>query len=70
MAVAAILGLGLVALLMPPAKSAAIIIVMAICIIGTAWLARRQIGGYTGDVLGAGEQMAETSILLTLAALT
>jgi adenosylcobinamide-GDP ribazoletransferase len=69
-AVAAILGLGLAALLMPPAKSAAIIIVMAICIIGVAWLARRQIGGYTGDVLGAGEQMAETAILLTLAALT
>ncbi|MHA1164032.1 MAG: adenosylcobinamide-GDP ribazoletransferase [Alphaproteobacteria bacterium] len=69
-AVAAVLGLGLAALLMPPAKSAAIIIVMALSIIGVAWLARRQIGGYTGDVLGAGEQIAETAILLTLVALT
>jgi adenosylcobinamide-GDP ribazoletransferase len=33
-----------------------------------AGLARRQIGGYTGDVLGAVEQTAETAILLALAA--
>jgi adenosylcobinamide-GDP ribazoletransferase len=33
-----------------------------------ATLARRQIGGYTGDVLGAVEQGAETAILLALAA--
>jgi len=33
-----------------------------------AVLARRQIGGYTGDVLGAAEQAAETAILLALAA--
>lgn len=69
-AVAAILGLGLALILMPPAKSAAIIIVMVLCIGAMAWLARQQIGGYTGDVLGAGEQMSETAILLTLAALT
>ena len=31
-------------------------------------LAQRQIGGYTGDVLGATEQVAETAILLALAA--
>ena len=30
------------------------------------WLARRQIGGYTGDVLGATEQLAEAAILVTL----
>ena len=29
-------------------------------------LARRQIGGYTGDVLGATEQLAEAAILVTL----
>ena len=33
-----------------------------------AALARHQIGGYTGDVLGAVEQVAETAILLTSAA--
>ena len=30
-------------------------------------LARRQIGGYTGDILGAAEQLAETAILLAAA---
>jgi adenosylcobinamide-GDP ribazoletransferase len=36
--------------------------------IGMAWLARRQIGGQTGDVLGGTEQVAETAILVLLAA--
>lgn len=39
---------------------------------GAVWalaqLARRQIGGVTGDVLGAGQQMAEIAFLLALAA--
>jgi adenosylcobinamide-GDP ribazoletransferase len=33
-----------------------------------AWLALRQIGGQTGDVLGGAEQAAETAILVLLAA--
>jgi adenosylcobinamide-GDP ribazoletransferase len=33
-----------------------------------AVLAWRQIGGITGDVFGAVEQVAETTVLLTLAA--
>jgi len=36
--------------------------------VGTAWLAQRQIGGQTGDVFGAAEQVGETAILLLLAA--
>ena len=35
-----------------------------------AWLSVRQIGGQTGDVLGAFEQVAEILILLSAAALT
>jgi adenosylcobinamide-GDP ribazoletransferase len=35
---------------------------------GTAMLARRQIGGYTGDVLGAAQQAAEAAVLLVAAA--
>jgi len=38
------------------------------CATGMAWLARRQIGGQTGDVLGGAEQVAETAILVLLAA--
>ena len=36
--------------------------------VAMAWLARRQIGGQTGDVLGAAEQVVETAVLLLLAA--
>jgi adenosylcobinamide-GDP ribazoletransferase len=32
-------------------------------------IARRQIGGYTGDVLGAAEQLAEAAMLIAVAAL-
>jgi adenosylcobinamide-GDP ribazoletransferase len=35
-----------------------------------AWLAQAQVGGYTGDVLGALQQAAETAVLLTAVALT
>jgi adenosylcobinamide-GDP ribazoletransferase len=35
-----------------------------------AWLARRQVGGYTGDVLGAMQQAAEVAVLLSAVALT
>jgi adenosylcobinamide-GDP ribazoletransferase len=38
------------------------------CAFGVAWLSLRQIGGQTGDVLGGAEQVAETAILVLLAA--
>lgn len=47
-----------------PAMAAAILAGLAL-----ARLARRQIGGYTGDVLGAGQQVADIAVLLTLAGL-
>jgi adenosylcobinamide-GDP ribazoletransferase len=40
----------------------------ALCALAMTWLAKRQIGGQTGDVLGGTEQVAETAILLLLAA--
>jgi adenosylcobinamide-GDP ribazoletransferase len=40
----------------------------AICVAATTWLARRQIGGHTGDVLGAGEQLCECVLLCLLTA--
>ena len=43
-------------------------LVAAACAVGMAWLAQRQIGGQTGDVLGGAEQLGETAILLLLAA--
>ncbi len=35
----------------------------------TGWLARRQIGGYTGDVVGAVQQITEGAVLVTVVAL-
>lgn len=49
------------------AVAAALVAAASGCAIGM--LALRQIGGQTGDVLGAAEQVAETSILLLLASL-
>lgn len=46
---------------------AAALVAVAIAI-GMGWLAQRQIGGQTGDVLGASEQLGETAILVLLAA--
>ena len=43
-------------------------LVAGVSAIAMAWLANRQIGGQTGDVLGGAEQVAETAILLLLAA--
>ena len=42
--------------------------VAAAAVAGTAMLARRQIGGYTGDVLGAAQQVAEVAVLLAAVA--
>jgi adenosylcobinamide-GDP ribazoletransferase len=67
-ATAAIIALmiALVSLSWTSALSAAILAALAAA--GMARLAQRQIGGQTGDVLGGTEQLAETAILLWLAA--
>lgn len=44
-------------------------LVAGAAVAGIGLLARQQIGGYTGDVLGAGQQAAEIAGLLALAAL-
>ena len=40
------------------------LIVLAVIAALVAWLAKRQIGGQTGDVLGALEQVSEIAVLL------
>jgi adenosylcobinamide-GDP ribazoletransferase len=51
-----------------PGVAAAVVALAAAATVGA--VARRQIGGYTGDVLGAAQQAAEIAALLTLASLT
>lgn len=48
------------------AFSAAIVAIIAVG--GFAWFVQRRIGGQTGDVLGACQQIAEIAVLLTAAA--
>lgn len=57
--VLALAGLGIAAL---PAIAAALVGAGAV-----VWLARRTLGGYTGDVLGAVEQAAEAAVLVAAA---
>jgi adenosylcobinamide-GDP ribazoletransferase len=60
----------LIAIIVLPWKiaiAAALVAALSAWVIGM--LAMRQIGGQTGDVLGAAEQVAETAILLLLAVL-
>lgn len=65
-------GLGLGALIalviLGPGTAAVAVAAAAVAAAAMAALARRQIGGYSGDVLGAVEQAAEIAILLAVAA--
>jgi adenosylcobinamide-GDP ribazoletransferase len=65
------LGIGLVvsffAIFLPGAIVALIVAVVAAALVGA--IAKRQFGGYTGDVLGAIEQVAEMAVLINLVAL-
>ncbi len=51
------------------ALGAAALMIGAIATLFVSWLARRQIGGYTGDVLGAAQQGSEAAILIAAASL-
>jgi adenosylcobinamide-GDP ribazoletransferase len=41
-----------------------VLILLAVIVAIMGWLSRKQIGGQTGDVLGAIEQISEIAILL------
>jgi adenosylcobinamide-GDP ribazoletransferase len=51
-----------------PAQGIVALVVTTAAVAGLAALARRQIGGYTGDVLGAAQQVGEIAMLLCAAA--
>ncbi|NQW10047.1 MAG: adenosylcobinamide-GDP ribazoletransferase [Alphaproteobacteria bacterium] len=62
------IGLGIAVVLLPAGIGLAAAVAAAGAAAVVGWLARRQIGGVTGDVLGAAEQAAEVAALLTIAA--
>ncbi len=65
------LGLGFIitffAVFLPAAIVALIVAVVAAALVGA--IAKKQFGGYTGDVLGAIEQVAEIAVLINLVSL-
>ena len=56
--------------LMTPAGAGVFVVLIAggLGAFVVGWIALRQIGGYTGDVLGAGQQIAETAALVAASA--
>lgn len=61
---------GVAATLLMPARAIAIsLLVASFAGLGMGWLARRKLGGYTGDVLGAVEQTMEVAVLLAASAI-
>jgi adenosylcobinamide-GDP ribazoletransferase len=65
---AAIIGVLALALSLGPTAGLVAVVLMAAQFVFLAWLCMRQIGGQTGDVLGALEQIGEMTILLVAAA--
>lgn len=63
-------GIGTVAalVLLGPGAGVMAIVLAGLAVAGLALLARRQIGGYNGDTLGAAQQLAETAVLIAAAA--
>jgi adenosylcobinamide-GDP ribazoletransferase len=69
-AAAAVLVAALISVVLLGKPAAAALFGGAAAALVVAWLARRQIGGHTGDVLGAVQQLSEIGLLLgTVAAL-
>lgn len=66
--VAVVLGAAMAAAALGPASGAAALGLAAAAVAISAVLAYRQIGGYTGDVLGAFQQVGEIAMLLAAAA--
>jgi adenosylcobinamide-GDP ribazoletransferase len=63
-ALAGVIGVIIVAVCIGPLHALAAVVALAIVLALLAWLSLRQIGGQTGDVLGAVEQVSEIVILL------
>ena len=62
-----VIGVVIVLVFLGPGRGAVALLLSAAAVAAVAALARRQIGGYTGDVLGAVQQIGEITMLLVAA---
>ena len=62
--IAGVLGIAILAVFLGPLAGFAALILLVVVMALTAWLSSSQIGGQTGDVLGALEQIGEAAVLL------
>jgi len=67
-AIAAVVAVAIALLVLPWISALGAALLAGLSGLGMARLAQKQIGGQTGDVLGGAEQVAETAILVLLAA--
>ena len=65
---AALIGAAIALAALGPTRGAITLLLTGVIVFAVAEFARRQIGGYTGDVLGAFQQVAEIVILLAASA--
>src|SRR5271166_6200794 len=65
---AALIGTAIALMALGPGRGAIALCLTGVIVFAMAELARRQIGGYTGDVLGAFQQIGEIVILLAASA--
>ncbi len=66
-AIGTVFGVGALLVVAVPAQASAVVTSLVLSAIGTAWIAlwlRRRLGGYTGDALGATQQITELLALL------
>ncbi len=66
---AAVLGAAVALLFLGPLTGVVALVIGALGVLTIAYFAQRSIGGYTGDVLGAAQQLMETGMLLAIVAL-
>ncbi|MFY9733908.1 MAG: adenosylcobinamide-GDP ribazoletransferase, partial [Rhodoplanes sp.] len=62
--IAGLIGAGTLALALSTTGAAISVVVLAAALACMAWFSMRQIGGQTGDVAGALEQIGESLVLL------
>ncbi len=65
-AIAGILAAAIAAVVLHPIAAGCVVLAAAGAAAAMAWIGRRAVGGHTGDILGAAQQMAEMAALAAL----